>query len=77
MKLGATAMDDAYVIFDNPTLDGKQLPLRDAIEAIHRHMFGSVVCTSSSALAYHEPEFLGKGTSYVLSPQVDKIERWA
>lgn len=49
------AKDICHIISANKELDGKELPLDEATEAVLDYQFGSVICCSPK-LAFYQPE---------------------
>ena len=45
-----------HVISDDPSLDGHDLPLAEAVAAAERHLFASVLCCRPGSLAFYFDE---------------------
>ncbi len=51
---------------DSPLLDGRDLPLEDAIDECERHSFASIVCCLPGALAFYFDEVATPRTRLLL-----------
>lgn len=59
---GADTKEPVYILSDVRELDGLRLPLRDALNKVFQHDFGSVVCCLPGKLAYYKPESPANGS---------------
>lgn len=50
-----------YVIADGLKIDGREIPLRDALNQVCMHEFGAILCCRPGSLAYYKPESPGPG----------------
>ena len=59
------APEMCHVVVDSLDIDSEDLPLKEALESIIAHDFGSVVCCLPGRLAFHKPEAVEQ-TWYIL-----------
>lgn len=55
------APDTCHVVANGLALDGREVPLREALETICLHKFGSIISCLPGRLAYYRPEAPGAG----------------
>jgi|SRR5579871_2142987 len=64
---GVKATQNVYILSDVQELDGISLPLMEALDAVHKGMFGSIICCIAGELAYYKPEDNRSARSYILA----------
>ena len=55
------APDACHVLVNGLRIDGREIPIRKALDAVCMHMYGSVLSCLPGHLAYHRPEAPGRG----------------
>lgn len=62
------APDTCHVLVKGLRIDGRELPLREALNTICLHMYGSVLSCLPGRLAYYRPEAPGAGVLLLRNP---------
>ena len=69
LLLARGAPATCHVLVNGLRIDGREVPLREALNTVCLHMYGSVLSCIPGQLAFYRPEAPGRGVILAKSPQ--------
>lgn len=69
LLLGRGAPPTCHILVSKLRIDGRDVPLREALDTVCMHMYGSVLSCIPGQLAYYRPEAPGVGVLLTAAPR--------